>query len=547
MNNNKLHLKIPPDIEDFILPRKTLSVMEFLQFPLPNITQKLTASTTYQSETFFSALAPTITDPQVIRRTLLPPLSILESLSQISIPLGTQSIICRHAQDDRFPVWILAYWAQVAQAVSLKRRWSSAEEALEVQKTDPKCTTETKNLINQVCAKLASISWSGSIQGFSCAPPIDVLTSYLTKDWLTDEHENQMMYLLDCELARRGQGEGVHVPLTYLVTRLCEVYHHPNRDEYYATAKNNRWLRQRGQELGTGVFEKLPSIINLGQNHWVAIVINATSSKILYGDSFGYPIPKDLVDTLTWWTYQHTRTIFNVDTLAITCQEDQHNCGMLAWNAIAAHLLPEAYSLMDSQTIADEQLKVFLQVVERHNEKAFQAEAQGYEFTFGKQLSESESTDSDMDVDETGNDLLTSCASSIVAEHSQPATPLPSSSAQSVAYSPTSSSFSLGAPVLPGQKRAMESHGSVPSASSQTEKIGKPAKKVIISAIRIALKLKDEAKKLGKETPQGLLSFWHKGTEAEKKFLRCMMTSPQIISQSTYPLRSTKTLQRKCT
>jgi len=106
----------------------------------------------------------------------------------------------------------------VAQALPLKRRWLSAEEALVDQKTNPRCTREKTSLISQVYTELAGISWSESIQGFSCAPPIDILASYLTEDWLTDEHKNQMMYLLDCELARSGQGEGVHVLLTYLVT-----------------------------------------------------------------------------------------------------------------------------------------------------------------------------------------------------------------------------------------------------------------------------------------------------------------------------------------
>jgi len=97
MKDKKQHLKIPPDIEDIILPRKTLSVMEFLQFLLPSvsITQEPTAIMTYHPETFFSRLAPTITDPQVIQRTLLPPLDVLKSLLQVSNPfqVGTQSII----------------------------------------------------------------------------------------------------------------------------------------------------------------------------------------------------------------------------------------------------------------------------------------------------------------------------------------------------------------------------------------------------------------------------------------------------------------------
>jgi len=138
-------------------------------------------------------------------------------------------------EHQRFPMWILAYWTWVAEALPLKRRWSLAEEALTNQKTNPRCTRKTTSLINQVYAELADIFWLESIQGFSCAPPIDVLASYLTKDWLTDKHKNQMMYLLDCELARHGQGEGVHTLLTYIVTQLHEVYHHPNQDEHYAT------------------------------------------------------------------------------------------------------------------------------------------------------------------------------------------------------------------------------------------------------------------------------------------------------------------------
>jgi len=80
----------------------------------------------------------------------------------------------------------------------------------------------------------------------------------------------------------------------------------------------------------------------------------------------------------------------------------------------------------------------------------------------------------------------------------------------------------------------MDSRDSVPSASSQTEKIKKPAKKVVDSAIRTALKIKDEAKKLGKETHQGLLSFWCKGTEAEKKKFYQMHDDLSADNQSKF-------------
>jgi Ulp1 family protease len=121
--------------------------------------------------------------------------------------------------------------------------------------------------------------------------------------------------------------------------------------------------------LGTGVFEKLVSIVNLDQNHWVQVIIDTSSSKILYGDSFGKPITHEIKEVLTWWTNHHTATNFQIHSLAITRQVDEYSCGMLAWNAIAAHVLPDTYSLVSSQAVADERLKMLLRVVERHNEK----------------------------------------------------------------------------------------------------------------------------------------------------------------------------------
>jgi len=49
-------------------------------------TNSMSATTTYHPETFFSRLAPTITDLKVIWRTLLPSLDILESLLQVHCP-----------------------------------------------------------------------------------------------------------------------------------------------------------------------------------------------------------------------------------------------------------------------------------------------------------------------------------------------------------------------------------------------------------------------------------------------------------------------------
>ena len=44
---------------------------------------------------------------------------------------------------------------------------------------------------------------------------------------------------------------------------------------------------------------------------------------------------------------------------------------MMAWNAVATNVLPKNYMLMksDRDGVADERLKMFLRVSERHNDK----------------------------------------------------------------------------------------------------------------------------------------------------------------------------------
>ena len=97
-------------------------------------------------------------------------------------------------------------------------------------------------------------------------------------------------------------------------------------------------------------------------------VVDFEASKILYGDSMGGAIDEDVEEVLTWWTYHHTGVTFMKTYLPITHQRDGFSCGLLAWNALAAYLLPNIHSLINASDVAEEQLKMFLRVIEQHNQ-----------------------------------------------------------------------------------------------------------------------------------------------------------------------------------
>lgn len=121
---------------------------------------------------------------------------------------------------------------------------------------------------------LATILLSATIRGFHGTVSVECLAVYMTKQWLSDEHENQMLHLLGLELARGGEGKGIHIAETTFIPSLIRVYNKPDRANQYATAPRYNWLRKKGQEFGTGILDKLATIANVGTNHWVAVVID---------------------------------------------------------------------------------------------------------------------------------------------------------------------------------------------------------------------------------------------------------------------------------
>ena len=362
--------EIPLNILDVILPKKNISVLDILNFSLPDIARE----STNQLKTFFSTKNPTTTDPRKIQQIPLPPLSVLGHLLQATELQNAQSIVCQHVPGFtglHFPPWVVTYWAEAARIGTVKKKWILAEEAMELQKKGKHQTEETKDLITQVYNALATIPWSATIRGFPGTVSVEYLAAYMTKEWLTDENENQMLHLLRHELARGhdSEGEGIYIAETTFVPLLIRVYKGPDQDNQYATASRYNWLRKKGQEFGTGVLDKLATIANIGGNHWVAVVIDFRLSQILYGDSLGGIIPVEIGTVLNWWIHHHTGQQFTINRLPIRRQRDGYSCGIMAWNAVAAGVLPKNYMLIKSEVVADERMKVFLHVLERHNDK----------------------------------------------------------------------------------------------------------------------------------------------------------------------------------
>ncbi|KAF8231040.1 hypothetical protein L208DRAFT_1423658 [Tricholoma matsutake] len=211
-----------------------------------------------------------------------------------------------------------------------------------------------KSLIKKVYDKLACISWASDINGFPATITMNHLATYLTKNWLSDEYENKMLHLLRWEvLSKRGE-DGISISDTSFKKNLLM---------YIRWSTGQNIMQQCATTPGSKKRDKNWQLASL-------------TCLILYGNSMGGTIDEDIKNALTWWIHHHTGRHFNSSFLPIMYQRDGHSCGILAWIALATFLFPKTYSLVDAGAIADERLRMFLQVAEHHSEKSFNATAE---------------------------------------------------------------------------------------------------------------------------------------------------------------------------
>ncbi|KAJ8579778.1 hypothetical protein M405DRAFT_754106 [Rhizopogon salebrosus TDB-379] len=225
---------------------------------------------------------------------------------------------------------------------------------------------ETHELISKVMDVLFRLSWTDVIKGFDAQEHVYELAKYATTHWLSDTHENQMLDLLRQKVHRHPGGMLVEVENTYFYGYLVKGYEARQTGQY----KADRYFthtREIGHALSTGLRSQIGCIANINGNHWVAFVLDFRQRSILIADSLGVDVG-DLLNVLHWWTSHHTGHHFTQQSLAITHQLDGFSCGLLSFNALAHHFLPDTNPLIgaDASAVANGRLRMMLDVAARH-------------------------------------------------------------------------------------------------------------------------------------------------------------------------------------
>ena len=291
--------EIPADAQRRILPDETLSILEFLQFLLPNISG---AAPQQRASAFWSHHEPNVRGIEEIRKILLPPAETLAELvkaGKTAVSSSTKSIRCPHMPSGsgrNLPMWIITYWAEVLELRRTYRKaWVKAEEFLRRGKKLWKSSSsgETMDKVMQEAYDVLSyLPWSGNICGFDDDEPLHTLATYASRAWLSTLHENQMLDLLRRDLLLTQSN--IEIGNMAFFTTLRKAYDCRDTGEY---DESNHFARTRSiaQALETGQRDGFGTMVHINGDHWVAIALDFKYSLIWYGDSFGKAAVEEVI------------------------------------------------------------------------------------------------------------------------------------------------------------------------------------------------------------------------------------------------------------
>jgi hypothetical protein len=131
---------------------------------------------------------------------LSPPDNTVKELTcRIQDP-SIKSIRCAHianAGGQQFPTWVVVFWNKLLSLRSTQMKWHTAHhEVISRLALKP-----DDNLLNQVLNALSYIPWTGQLIGFQNLIGIHNLWTFLSKEWLSDDHLLIMLDLLQEDVA----------------------------------------------------------------------------------------------------------------------------------------------------------------------------------------------------------------------------------------------------------------------------------------------------------------------------------------------------------
>jgi hypothetical protein len=365
-------LKVPEGTAKLYLPLANMPVLKLIKFNLP----PLHKATAFLNPTdYLSEYAPTVTDfdPGAIP---VPPSAVVKALGHVILTdKEIKSIVLVHSprhrdEDERYPPWLATIWSTMERVRDARTLWRTAADRIYKIITETTTSQQASARAKRALELLDELPWTGDVKGLKAGGSINGLALWFTTDWLTTDHEDGMLEILADDLGLSDSSENA-IQSTYFVHGLAQAYANP---DMYRTARKFQWLRRLGQAFVMKERRRLGTIVNKDEAHWVGLTIDCEKETVGYGDGFGRKVAAELQRHVDWWLVEHLGVKFRWIDLPIPMQTDTHLCGLLAYSALANFFDGEHFPLpkATATSMADERVKMFLRIAERHNSKVYQ-------------------------------------------------------------------------------------------------------------------------------------------------------------------------------
>jgi len=376
----KTHVDVPLEMAKILLPDSQMSVLDFVEVVLPPVCEDTDQASYHVPDgySFFSDCPASDNVTGVLAILTVPPKGIVANLlgqvaqkwldgaNSITVP-GTAAFL---------PLWVAKFWSDIQLRVHpTQQGWKQGIVWLQ----RPEFTAAFNNVVDDTLKSLGTLSWDG----FITAGPFDVakfpkfiLTTYLSRRWLSDDHIDQILCSLGKEVNEKLPKQSIHFFDTIHARKLLLAYDSDRkRAPIYDPTNTKPFLSRFGATLlDTSV---LAGIFHVKGNHWVTIVIDIAEKKVLYGDPAGLSRDEHLVATLLWYLRQHIPGLSSLDfqheDLPSPDQDfayDSHNCGIFSYNALYHYIFPLTPLLQHTRNLAygDAARASFLQnIVKQYN------------------------------------------------------------------------------------------------------------------------------------------------------------------------------------
>ncbi len=222
-------------------------------------------------------------------------------------------------------------------------------------------------VVDEMRGVLGCLEWNGQVKSIDGHDSVHELTTYMSRNWFSNVHENQMLECLKQALKTDDlYRDEVIVEGVFFYTYLMAAY--AERDSgVYTSSKQFRRLRVIAESLASRERKQLATIINVNDNHWVSVVVDFENAVLFYADSMGAALSSEVAAVLSWWTNLHSARDFAVLQMPVTKQDgyDSYSCGLLCYNALENFFFKQQAPLVDARAADEGRLEMFLRITKR--------------------------------------------------------------------------------------------------------------------------------------------------------------------------------------